>query len=127
MSEGAFSSSRTCYLAHTPPASHRRASFDSTVRLWNAATGECSATLARHASMVNSISFSSDGDLIASGSSDRSIFVWAVRDGSLVRSYTAPAGVFDVSWAVPGRDTSTPAQLAVCTANAVVSVLDIRR
>ena len=109
-------------LTLSPP---RSASFDSTVRLWDAATGECTATLNRHSAMVNTVAFSPDAQLLASGSSDRTVLVWAVRDGSLVRSYTAPAGVFDVSWGSTVPDA--PAQLAVCTANAVVSVLDVRR
>lgn len=71
--------------------------------------------------MVYSVAFSPDGELVASGSSDRNVLIWSARDGSLVRSFAAPAGVFEVAW-----NTAGDALSAVC-ANSAVAVLHLRR
>ena len=42
-------------------------------------------TIEGHSNWVNSVAFSPDGALIASGSRDRSIKIWRVKDGSLIR------------------------------------------
>ena len=91
------------------------------MRLWDPSTVQCVATLARHTAMVYSVAFSPDGEYLASGSSDRNVLIWSARDGSLVRSFTAPAGVFEVAWSASGDS------LAAACANAAVSVLHLRR
>jgi serine/threonine protein kinase len=45
-------------------------------------------TLKGHTDWVNSVSFSPDGSLLASGSLDKTIKLWRVADGSLVRTLT---------------------------------------
>ena len=98
----------------------RRASLDSTVKVWDPATGKERFTLARHSAMVYAMSFSPDGEFLVSGSTDRSVFVWRLRDGSLVRAFSAPSGVYDVSFNGAGD------KVAVCCANAAVTVVDMR-
>lgn len=90
------------------------------MKLWDPATGKCRSTLARHAAMVYTLSFSPDGEYLVSGSTDRSVYVWRVRDGGLARAYTAPSGVYDVSFSASGDRVS-----AAC-ANGAVAVLDLR-
>jgi WD40 repeat protein len=46
----------------------------------------------RHTDGVNSVAFSPDGSLLASGSRDRTIKLWRVADGSLVRTITGHTG-----------------------------------
>ena len=54
-------------------------SDDSSVRIWNAATGECSNVLQEDDSgAVNCVAFSPDGALLASGCNDSSICIWRV-------------------------------------------------
>lgn len=96
------------------------ASFDSTVKLWDPTTLRARANLARHTAMVYAIAFSPSGDILASGSSDRCVHLWNVADGSLLRTYTSPAGVFDVSFNARGDS------LAVCCANGTVSLIDLK-
>ena len=51
-------------------------SWDDTVRLWDADTGEHLQTLTGHTSGVNSVAFSPNGRTIASGSSDGTALLW---------------------------------------------------
>jgi WD40 repeat protein len=56
-------------------------SEDSTVRLWDAATGEPRGTLAGHSSGVAVVVFSPDGQLVASGSWDSTVRLWDAATG----------------------------------------------
>ncbi len=50
--------------------------FDSTVRIWDPATGACKVVLRRHVGPINSVAFSPDGKSLASGSDDTAVIVW---------------------------------------------------
>ena len=54
------------------------ASDDKTVRIWDAATGECIRTLEGH--YVYSASFSPDGSRIVSASADNTVRIWDISD-----------------------------------------------
>jgi WD40 repeat protein len=64
-------------------------SWDNTIKLWDARTGDLQKTLAGHSLSVTAISFSPDGQLIASGSDDRTIKLWDAITGNLQKT---PAG-----------------------------------
>ncbi|MHC5780090.1 WD40 repeat domain-containing protein, partial [Nostoc sp.] len=51
-----------------------------TIRLWNV-SGECHQIYKGHSDRVWSISFSADGQTLASGSADRTIRLWNVSTG----------------------------------------------
>jgi WD40 repeat protein len=51
-------------------------SRDRTIKLWNSATGEEILTLAGHKNTVTSVTFSSDGKTLVSGSEDNTIKIW---------------------------------------------------
>jgi transducin (beta)-like 1 len=69
---------------------------------------------------VYSVSFSPSGEYLASGSFDRCLHIWSVRDGSLVRTYRGNGGIFEVCWNKDGD------KVAACFSNNTVCVIDVR-
>jgi WD40 repeat protein len=57
-------------------------SEDNTVRLWDASTGQCTATLWGQSDEVRCIAFSHDGQRLASGSGDRTVRLWDVSSAT---------------------------------------------
>ena len=106
--------------ASTRPPTLATASFDATVKLWDAATATCTRTLARHSQAVYAVAFSPDGSLLATAGFDRRVHVWRAGDGGLVRTFAGRGGAFDVAWAPDGR------RLAAAFADKSVTVLDVR-
>jgi WD40 repeat protein len=58
------------------------ASGDSTVRLWETATGTCCSTLEGHSSDVTAVAFSPDGQLVASASYNKTVRLWEAATGT---------------------------------------------
>ena len=59
------------------------ASWDKTIRLWDADSGQLKNTLRGHADWVLSVAFSPDGKTLASGSTDETIRLWDVNSGQV--------------------------------------------
>ncbi len=72
-------------------------SYDRTVKVWDAATGEEVRTLRGHAKAILGVAFSPDGRRLASASDDHTVKVWDVASGTAVRTL---AGHTDVVAAV---------------------------
>ena len=51
-------------------------SKDGTVRIWNAATGDCRHVLSNHTDEVTCLAFSPDGTVLATGSEDHRVILW---------------------------------------------------
>lgn len=57
------------------------ASFDTSVRLWDASSGDCLRVLSRHIEAVYTVSFNPTGTYLATGSPDHTINIWRVQVG----------------------------------------------
>eukprot|EP00873_Tetraselmis_striata_P036107 jgi/Tetstr1/456371/TSEL_043106.t1 len=96
------------------------ASFDANIKLWEVEQGRCLYSLTQHTDPVYSVSFSPDAQFLASGSFDKNVHIWSVKDGSLVRTYKAGGGIFEVSWNKDGN------KVAACCSNNKVCIIDFR-
>jgi WD40 repeat protein len=60
--------------------------MDQTVRLWAVQTGQSLKTLVGHTHQVWSVTFSPDGQTLASGSADATIKLWDVQTGECLKT-----------------------------------------
>lgn len=72
------------------------ASFDQTIKVWDAHEGTCIHTLKGHTLAVYSVDFSFDSRYLASGSFDCCLYVWSVQTGQVVLSHHGGGGIFEV-------------------------------
>ena len=54
-------------------------SYDKTIKIWDANTGQCLKTLEGHSHFVNSVAYSPDGTKIISGSDDENVKIWGIK------------------------------------------------
>ncbi|XP_064612039.1 WD repeat, SAM and U-box domain-containing protein 1-like [Liolophura sinensis] len=72
-------------------------SGDKTVRLWDAAKGECLQVMEAHSRYVTCCAFSQDGKLLASGSNDRTVMVWRVTTETDLSDAATDGNLVDLS------------------------------
>lgn len=67
-------------------------SWDHTIRLWDAATGQKIKTFAGHTGRINALAFSADGRRILSAARDNLVKIWDVATGQELRTLTGHTG-----------------------------------
>ncbi len=97
-----------------------RLSFAACCRLWDVESGSCVNTLTHHTQPVYSVAFSPNGEYLASGSFDRDLHIWSVKDGSLLKTFHGQGGIFEVCWNKDGD------KVAACFSNKTVCVIDLK-
>jgi WD40 repeat protein len=83
------------------------ASFDRTVRLWEATTGKPVRTLTGHQDLVLSVSYRGDGKQVASGSSDKTARIWEPVSGKELFALKHPNIVDVVAFNPAGDQLAT--------------------
>jgi WD40 repeat protein len=68
------------------------ASYDKTVRLWDAATGAPLQTLEGHSHYVSSVAFSPDGKQVVSGSDEKTVRLWDATTGAPLQTLEGHSG-----------------------------------
>ena len=75
--------------------------------LWRVESGKLQETIKAHKKEVTSLSFSADGDTLASASGDKTIKLWNPANGELLRSLSDhSAGVTAVTFSPRGHFAS---------------------
>jgi WD40 repeat protein/tRNA A-37 threonylcarbamoyl transferase component Bud32 len=92
-------------VAYSPDGTHlATASFDRTVRLWDAHTGRPLLELPGHTDQVWSVTFSPDGTHLASGSLDQTARIWDAITGKLLYVLRGHTGaVYEVAFSPDGQ------------------------
>jgi WD40 repeat protein len=62
------------------------ASWDSTVKIWDASSGACLQTLEGHSNKVESVAFSHDSTRLASASWDSTVKIWDASSGACLQT-----------------------------------------
>ena len=79
-------------------------SWDNTIKIWDANTGECLKTLEGHSNVVRSVAYSPDGTKIISGSTDKTIKIWNANRGKCLQTLEGHSDrVYSVAYSPDGR------------------------
>ncbi|KAH0539082.1 hypothetical protein FGG08_004380 [Glutinoglossum americanum] len=84
------------------------ASYDHTLRLWDATNGALLKTLEEHSDSVVSVVFSCDGRQLASASDDRTVRLWNAATGALQKTLVGhSAAVTSVAFSCDGQQLAS--------------------
>ena len=79
-------------------------SWDNTIKIWDANTGECLKTLEGHSNVVRSVAYSPDGRKIISGSTDKTIKIWNANRGKYLQTLEGHSDrVYSVAYSPDGK------------------------
>jgi WD40 repeat protein len=78
------------------------ASWDSTVKTWDASSGECLQTLEGHRDSINSVAFSHDSARLASASYDKTVKIWDVSSGECLQTLEGGKPLFNILFDTTG-------------------------
>lgn len=93
---------------------------DTTVRVWETATGSCRRILRGHQSAVFCVAITRDGGAVASGSTDDTVRLWRLEDGALLWSHACGSNLHGLCFLPDGRT------LAIAGVPGTLLLLDVR-
>src|SRR5208282_3964702 len=74
------------------------ASYDNTIKIWDAASGACLQTLEGHSRSVMSVAFSHDNKRLASASGDNTIKIWDAASGACLQTLEVSTLIHNISF-----------------------------
>ena len=83
------------------------ASYDMTVKIWNASSGECLQTLEGHSNLIRSVAFSYNSARLASASYDKTVKIWDARSGKCLQTLEIGKTLFNISFDTTGSSLHT--------------------
>ncbi|KAJ6017869.1 hypothetical protein N7451_001248 [Penicillium sp. IBT 35674x] len=83
------------------------ASQDTTIRIWDPATGQCASILEGHIEQVNSVTWSQDGSQLASASHDTTVRIWDLATGQCETLKGHSGLVFSIAWSQDGTQLAS--------------------
>ena len=87
------------------------ASWDQTVKLWDAETGECQQTLKGHDREVTAVAYAPDGQSLASASRDNTVKLWDAETGECQQTLKGHDGrVTGVAYAPDGQSLASASE-----------------
>ena len=88
-------------------------SADTTVRIWDAATGATLQTLEGHLEPVHAVVFSPDGKQLASGGEDTTVRIWDAATGATLQTFEANTNIKRLSYSSDGSIVTNRGRLDV--------------
>jgi hypothetical protein len=87
------------HIALSPDGSILASSYmtENSAKLWRVADGSLIRTLLWHIDPINSLAFSPDGSVLATGSEDQTVRLWRVEDGTPIGTLGIQADNYDYS------------------------------
>lgn len=77
-------------------------SWDKTIRVWDAQSGECSRVLNHHTHFVHCVSWSPDGKYLASCSENETVGIWDTKDWRCINTLDSTKDARCISWSSDG-------------------------
>ncbi len=95
-------------FALAPDGSAAAGSADGLVRIWDPTTAEVRRVLEAHTGHVESLAFSPDGRILATGGEDGAVRLWDAGDGRLLRALDRlPGTAWSLAFSPDGRTLAT--------------------
>jgi WD40 repeat protein len=101
-------------------------SYDHSIRLWNARTGDCLKVLQYdEAYLLDGLSFAPNSCILATGASNGSIYLWDVEQEECIKSLNAHTrSVRSVSWSPDGQILAGGSQDSKISLSYILHLLD---